>query len=96
MQLTLDLFKPINKEIDLNNKAIALLNLLNEGSKKRDFFEPINYAQIEDLIVLMAENKEKEKLFNVIDLKGNIPKGFSVNWRIANHVKSELKEYFNN
>lgn len=93
MQLQLDFFKPIAEEVDLSIKANSLLFMLNEGCKKSEMYEPTHYMQINDLIVLIAENKQNEKLFNVMDIDGNIPNEFSVNWRTASHVREEVFLY---
>lgn len=91
--MQLNLFKPIAEEVDLSDKANRLLFLLNDGAKKRDFYEPKYYQQINDLIILCACNREKEHVFNIIDIDGNIPKDFSVNWRTIHHIKQDVKEH---
>ncbi len=93
MQLQLDLFSPIAEDTDISAKANLLLMMLNEGKKKSEMYEPTHYLQINDLVVLIAENKQGDKVFNVIDADGNTPKDFSVNWRNAQHVKQEIIEH---
>ena len=94
MQLELDFFKPIAEEIDLSNKANDLLEALNDGRKKSELYEPTHYKQLNDLVLLIAQNKQKDTLFNVIDINGKTPVGFSACWRIAQHARQELIEYF--
>ncbi len=93
--MQLDLFKPIVEEVDLSAKANKLLFMLNDGLKRKEIYEPTHYTQINDLIVLIAQNKQNDKVFNVIDAEGNTPKNFSVNWRTAQHVKQEIFEHLN-
>ena len=93
MQLQLDLFKPIAEEVDLSKKANSLLEALNDGVKKSERYEPTHYTQLNDLIVLIAENKQNNKVFNVIDIDGNTPKEFSVCWRSAQHVREEIIQH---
>lgn len=95
-QLQLDFFKPIAEEVDLSQKANLLLEALNDGLKKKEMYEPTHYTQFHDLIILIAENKEKDRLFNVIDIDGKTPNNFSANWRSANHVKQDLLENIEN
>lgn len=93
MQLQLDFFKPISEEIDLSNKANNLLSALNDGRKKSELYEPAYYKQVNDLVILIAQNKQKDTLFNIINLEGTTPSGFSACWRIALHIRQELLEY---
>lgn len=73
----------------LTDRANALLEALNEDRK--DKCHPIFYFQEKDMVVLIASNKNKEMLCNIIDLEGNTPDGFSACWRDASHIKQELK-----
>lgn len=91
--MQLDLFKPIAEEVDLSAKANLLLEALNDGLKKGEIYEPTHYMQINNLVVLIAQNKHSNKVFNVIDADGNTPKDFSVNWRNAQHVRQEILEH---
>lgn len=91
----LDLFTSFKeKDADeiLAERAIALLEVLNDGRKKKQRYEPYAYRQISDLILLVAVN-QKDYIFNMVDIDGNIPKNFSVNWRNSEHVKQELYQY---
>lgn len=92
----LGLFDFIEPDYDelVDKKANDLLNMLNDGVKVK--FEPEYTAQIGAYIILIATNKQKERLFNVIDIYGNMPENFSVNWRTASHVKQELLENIKN
>lgn len=58
----------------------------------KDTSQP-HYTQINDLVLLVAENKYNNKLFNVMDIDGNTPKEFSVNWRTASHVREEIFQH---
>lgn len=78
----------------VNQRANDLLDLLNDGRKVK--FEPQQTAQLGEYIILIASNKNKETLFNVIDIYGKTPKEFAVNWRSANHVRQELLENIKN
>ena len=91
--MQLDLFKPIAEEVDLSTKANLLLNALNDGVKKSEMYEPTHYTQVHDLVVLMAQNKHKDKVFNVVDIDGKTPNDFSACWRNAQHVKEEITTY---
>lgn len=91
--MQLDLLKQFDDDVKdhiLGEKAINLLNLLNDG-KKKDLFQPKSYTQINQYIVLIAENKDYGMVGNILDLDGNIPNGFCVNWRNLSIIKEELK-----
>ena len=79
----------------LTAKANLLIEMLNEGLKKKEQYETYAYQQINNLIVLVVTNKEKDFLGNVLDANGNTPKDFSACWRNLSIVKDELKEYLN-
>lgn len=94
--MQLSLFE--NKEIHpvdefLTQKANVLLEALNEGRKSKEQYQPLYYFQEDDKIVLIAGNKEKKIVCNILDLKGNTPDGFSACWRSVNHIKQELNLY---
>lgn len=72
----------------LTTAANDLLEALNDGMKVK--YEPHYYFQEGNLIVLMAVNKNKEAVFNILDLEGKIPESFSVCWRNLEHIKSDL------
>ncbi len=76
----------------LTAKANHLIDMLNEGLKKKEHYTTFAYHQVNDLIVLIV-NKEKNFLGNILDANGNTPKDFSVCWRNLSHIKQELKEY---
>lgn len=75
----------------VTDSANTLLDSLNDGLKETEYYEPQYYFQQNEMIVLIAANKQKNMLFNIIDSKGKIPSGFSANWRTAIHIKQELK-----
>lgn len=79
----------------LTSKANLLVDMLNEGLKKKEQYITFAYQQVNELIVLIVTNKEKDFLGNVLDANGNTPKDFSVCWRNLSHIKNELKEYLN-
>jgi len=76
------------KNEKLSKAADAILAALNDGMKVK--YEPHYYFQEGNFIVLMAVNKNKESVFNILDLDGNIPNGFSSCWRNLEHIKQDL------
>lgn len=76
------------KNEKLSNAANAILAALNDGQKEK--YEPHYYFQEGNYIVLMAVNKHKESVFNILDLDGNVPNGFSACWRNLEHIKQDL------
>lgn len=94
--MQLDIFSVYEQEVREDKaaqRANALLCLLNEGRKKSEQYKPQYYAQHEDLIVLIAATKDKDAVGNIIDLDGNTPKDFCVNWRNLSIIKHELATY---
>ena len=93
----LGLFDPIPLDYEqiLNDKANGLIDLLNEGIKPKERYEPQYTYQEKDLIILIVANKDKDILFNVLNSYGEFPKDFSVNWRNLQHIKQEISEYKN-
>lgn len=88
MQLSLTtIFDNQAKDNILSQKALDLLNALNDGKKKP--YEPFAYEQINQVILLIAKC-ESDYLFNVIDLDGNCPKDMSSCWRVGSVVFREL------
>lgn len=80
-------------EIEQENEKLTisannLLQALNDGMKVK--YEPHYYFQEGNLIVLMAVNKQKEAVFNILDLEGKTPDGFSACWRNLEHIKQDL------
>lgn len=89
-QVQLDLFTSFKDADDiLTEKALQLLEALNEGLKSKQKYQPYAYTQINELMLLVARN-QNAFLFNVVDIDGNIPNDFSVNWRNSEHVKQEI------
>jgi len=91
--MQLSLFE--NKEIHpvdqlLTDQANALLEALNDGRKAKEMYLPQYYFKQLDMVVLIASDKNKNTLFNIIDMDGKTPPGFSACWRSANHIKQEL------
>ena len=90
MQLSLTtIFDNQAKNEILSQKALDLLNALNDGEKKR--YEPFAYLQLDKLILLIAK-REKDYLFNLIDLDGNCPENMSSCWRVGSVVRNDLDE----
>jgi len=91
MQLSLTtIFDNQAKDNILSQKALDLLNALNEGEKKQ--YEPFAYEQINRVILLIAK-RENDYLFNLIDLDGNCPENMSSCWRVGSVVKHDLDEF---
>ena len=89
--MQLDLFE--NAPVDLSEKANKLLKSLNEDLNPKEQYRPMYYKQFNDVVLLVAQNHEKDNVFNIIDVDGNAPDGMSVCWRCAALVKDELIEY---
>lgn len=70
--------------------ADALLEAVNLGCKTKDFYQIEYYYQHKNLFVLIACNREKKPVCNVVDIDGKIPGGFCTNWRNHNLVIDEL------
>ena len=90
MQLSLhSIFDNQAKDNLLSKKALDLLNALNDGEKKQ--YEPFAYEQINTVILLIAK-REKDYLFNLIDLDGNTPLNMSSCWRVGEVIYRDLDE----
>lgn len=72
--------------------ADSLLEAVNLGIKPKDQYKIHFYYEFNGLFVLIAFNREKHGICNVVDENGNIPKDFCVNWRNHNHIIQELTE----
>ncbi|MBP1222623.1 hypothetical protein [Flavobacterium sp. 1355] len=79
------------KNEKLSQAADEILAALNDGMKVK--FEPHYYFQDGGLIILMAVNKLKVSVFNILDLDGNVPDGFTSCWRNIQHIKQDLTKY---
>ena len=89
MQLNfLDLIKNHERDDHLTARANGLLEALNESEKKP--YEPSNYIQIGNCIVLIAKRGE-DCLFNVLDVDGNTPKELTACWRVWSEFKRDLE-----
>lgn len=71
-------------------KAGELLDILNEGLKTKDQYQPIGYFEEQEFTVFVASNREKDLMMNVVNFEGNIPEGFCVNWRIPKLILHDL------
>lgn len=81
----------IFEAIILHN-AGKLLDALNDGATKKKELYHGQYAFTEGAFtIFMAANAEKILVFNILDEEGNIPSGFSANWRDLNHIKQDLQ-----
>lgn len=76
----------------IENTANQLLKLLNEGRKGKDIFYPHYFAEHGRYTVLIACNKNKEAIGNILGQDGKVPDGFCVNWRNLGIIKDELKK----
>ena len=95
MQLTIfDVLESMELEDQndfISKKASLLLEALNDGLKKTEQYLPHYWFQEKENIVLIAVNKHKDVLFNVIDGEtGETPVNFSACWRNLEHIKQEL------
>lgn len=72
------------------DKANKLLESLNEGRKGKEVFEAGEVVQVNDKIILTAFNKEKQ-VYNILDEFGNLPKGFTMDWRNYSHLIHDYK-----
>lgn len=86
----LSLFKQIGCEY-FRTGADKLLDALNLGLKPKEKYQIEYYYQHEKLFVIIACNRIKQIVCNVVDENGNIPKDFCVNWRIHQEIIRELK-----
>ncbi|MFH6944602.1 hypothetical protein [Flavobacterium sp. FlaQc-50] len=85
---------PIDHSRLVTDRAIDLLEMLNEGRKKDKF--KIEYSiQQNNFIILIATNVLKEIACNAVDIYGNVPKKLTPNWRHFKHVEQDLKQEYN-
>ena len=70
--------------------ADSLLDALNLDRKPKEKYQIEYYYQHQKLFVLIAYNREKNIICNVVDENGKVPNGFCVNWRIHQEVIREL------
>lgn len=90
MTQQLKLFEEIGSEY-FRIGADKLLDSLNLGLKPKEKYRIEYYYQHEKLFVIIACNRQKHIVCNVVDENGNVPKYFCVNWRIHQEVMRELK-----
>ena len=72
------------------DKANSLLEGLNDGLREKEKYQPVAHYTEKGFEVFICANREKDMLFNVLDFEGNIPNGFSANWRTIHHINIEL------
>lgn len=75
-------------ESSINN----LVRLLNDGRKEKEQYKLISVDDLPDNLILLTVTDHKEFLINTVDHNGNIPDGYTVNWRTVSHV---IQEYGN-
>ena len=86
---------PIDYDAVLTDKANKLVEMLNEGLKKKEQYERYLTTQVNELFVLVVINDKKEMLGNILDIYGKTPNNCSVNWRFLNIVKQDIEEFYN-
>lgn len=86
----LALFKDVGSEY-FRIGADALIDALNLDRKPKDQYKIQYYYQHENLFVLIAANREKNIICNIVDENGKVPKGFCVCWRVHQYILQELK-----
>lgn len=89
----LDLFKdaPIDHSQLVTDKENGLLNLLNMDLKPNEKYNIEYFFQEDIFVVLVAANIHKHMICNAVDIYGNVPADFSVNWRSFPHIKQEIE-----
>lgn len=87
--MQLSLFKEIEEEA-FRKTANELVDLLNMDRKPKDCFRIEYYYKHKQYYVLIACNREKMVVCNVVDENGKIPNGFDVCWRLHQLVLQEL------
>ncbi len=93
MQLSLqNQFDNQQRDDHLTARANGLLDCLNESEKKP--YEPSNYIQIGNCIVLIAKRGEN-CLFNVLGIDGDTPKELTACWRVWSVFKNEIETIYN-
>lgn len=70
--------------------ADALLDAVNLDRKQKDKYQIEYYYKHEKLFVLIAVNREKNVICNIVDENGKVPNGFCVCWRVHQHILQEL------
>lgn len=70
--------------------AGELLDLLNYGLKEKEQYRPQHHFIHNGYMVFIVANRKKKVLANITDILGEIPNGFSVNWRTLTHIKQEI------
>lgn len=72
-------------------KAGELLDILNEDLKPKERFKPIGYFEEKGFLILVASSPDRKLIMNALDFEGNIPKGFSANWRVLELILHDLQ-----
>jgi hypothetical protein len=82
-------------EYDLTKEVKSLEYALNEQRKPKDRYVITMYTQINNEYLIICARHINEKyfeLFNVLDINGKTPNGFSANWRHVQHIIKDFKE----
>lgn len=89
----LDLFKdaPVDYAKLVFDRATGLLDLLNMDIKPKEQYKIQYYFQEDIYIILIASNRHKDMLCNCIDIYGNTPDGFCVNWGDFGSIKQSIE-----
>lgn len=75
----------------LKKKAIELLNTIIQSDNRKNRTTEIDIVKIGSNLHLLAAEIHGSKVFNLVDTLGEIPSGFSANWRNFQHIKQELR-----
>lgn len=90
MGLQLSLFTEI-EEYAFRKTANELIDLLNIDRKAKECYRIEWYYKHDDKYILIACNREKNIVCNVVDENGKVPNGFDVCWRLHRFILQELK-----
>ena len=83
--MQINLFEEILKQ-----KAVELLNSVNETDNRKNKITELIIIKINANLYLLSAKIKDSKVFNIVDSFGEIPNGFSANWRTFQHIKQEL------
>lgn len=74
------------------DKAISVLNAVNDGMKEKDKFklEPELWKRYKQYFIIVAESRVYGRMFNILTDTGDFPEGMPTNWRIWNNILDDL------
>lgn len=75
----------------LKKKAVELLNAVIESDNRKNRTTEIDIVKVKPDLYLLVAEIHGAKMFNLVDGLGNLPSGFSANWRNFQHIKQELR-----